>query len=379
MKIVVATTGRFHLLDLARELSARGHRVTLFSCVPPRRAAMYGLPRKCYRYHLLLIAPLYVLQRVTPAPLRATVNQWMCRAADWLVCRALEPCDVFVGLSGAYVDAARVARKKYGAKVLIERGSRHILDQRRILQALRGSSSRVEQVTTETVNREMAGYEVADLIAVPSRQVEESFLQEGVPASRLFRNAYGVDLHMFSPTVAPSIAVPTIIFAGAWSMRKGVDVLVRAWRLLGNVRLMHVGAVVDAPLPEDDGFEHVDPVPQWMLREYYAKAHLFVMASREEGLALVQAQALACGLPVVCTERTGGADLRAAVLDPQMIQVVPSEDSAALVAAIGRLLPIAVGMTGMRDLLGEKGRETLSWTAYGRRYSERLERLVAEA
>jgi len=36
---------------------------------------------------------------------------------------------------------------------------------------------------------------------------------------------------------------------------------------------------------------------------------VFVMASIEEGLAMVQVQALACGLPLICTTNTGGEDL----------------------------------------------------------------------
>ena len=33
------------------------------------------------------------------------------------------------------------------------------------------------------------------------------------------------------------------------------------------------------------------------------------MSSIEEGMAMVQMQALACGLPLICTTNTGGEDL----------------------------------------------------------------------
>ena len=61
--------------------------------------------------------------------------------------------------------------------------------------------------------------------------------------------------------------------------------------------------------PNSERFVHYDFVPQWRLGEFYAQAHVFAIASKEEGLALVQLQALASGLPLVCTDRTGGGDL----------------------------------------------------------------------
>jgi len=36
---------------------------------------------------------------------------------------------------------------------------------------------------------------------------------------------------------------------------------------------------------------------------------VFCLASIEEGLAMVQPMAMACGLPVICTTNTGGADI----------------------------------------------------------------------
>ena len=40
-----------------------------------------------------------------------------------------------------------------------------------------------------------------------------------------------------------------------------------------------------------------------------SRSHVMVLPSIEEGLALVQAQALACGCPVIGTRHTGAEDL----------------------------------------------------------------------
>jgi len=99
------------------------------------------------------------------------------------------------------------------------------------------------------------------------------------------------------------------------------------------------------------------------------------MPSREEGLALVLIQALSCGLPVVCTDRTGGEDLVDLVRDKSLLTVVPAGDTQALATAIKEMLPTALALTGKRNLLREGARRQLSWQAYGERYAAELERV----
>jgi glycosyltransferase involved in cell wall biosynthesis len=291
---------------------------------------------------------------------------------DSLVASILEPCNVFIGMSGLCVKSAEAAKRKYGAKVFIERGSRHILSQKEILDAIRAPAGRKTTVPDYAVRRELASYEIADIIVVPSRHAKRSFIERGVTLEKLFRNPYGVDLSMFPPTPAPSPDPPTVIYVGSWSLRKGCDVLTEAWQKLKGVKLIHVGPYGDEPIPRESGFQHYGPVDQERLADFYAKAHVFAIASREEGLSLVQAQALACGLPVVCTDRTGGEDLSEFLDDPSSITVVSIEDSDSLANAIHESLDRACRMNGVRDLLGQ-AREKLSWRAYGERYDRALQ------
>ena len=180
---------------------------------------------------------------------------------------------------------------------------------------------------------------------------------------------------MFPSTSSPSPCPLRIIFIGNWSYRKGVDILVKAWKALEGVELIHVGSIGDAPLPSCAGFMHYDPVDQAKLHKYYGMAHLFVLASREEGMALVQAQALSCGLPLVCTDRTGGEDLQQYIDDPNMIQVVPSDDVESLVRAIKYLIPVTMAKKGRRELMKDK--YSLSWKRVAVRYAEHLSVCIA--
>jgi starch synthase len=368
--IAIVTTGRFHVLDLARELSALGHDVALYSFVPRRRAEQFGLPRQCHRSVLPWVLPLIAAQRQVPKAWGNRLDILLQQVVDGLVARFLEPCDVFIGMSGLCVRSAQVARKKYGAKVFLERGSRHILSQKEILEAIPGMAR--PAVPEFNVHRELWGYNFCDVVSIPSRHVERSFLERGFPPEKLFRNPYGVDLTMFPPTPTPGNKVPALVFAGTWSLRKGCDVLAKAME--GQPwRLMHVGSVGDAPLPKLANFESLGMVPQSKLAEVYAQTDALVHPSREEGLSVVQAQALACGLPLVCTDRTGGEDLAELLDDPSWVTVVPPDDVMALRAGIEQALARVGTQTGVRNILGE-GRERLSWRAYGERYNQKLKR-----
>ena len=163
---------------------------------------------------------------------------------------------------------------------------------------------------------------------------------------------------------------PTVLFVGGWSIRKGADVLVEAIRKLGGVRLLHVGGIVDVPFPDDPRFEHVDPVPQWRLTEYYRRAHAFALASREDGFGMVLSQALASGLPVVSTDMTGGSDLRLTPALADRIAVPPVGDADAMARALQIMIDRA--LAGQVPQLADADRNLLSWSAYGARYAREL-------
>lgn len=366
----MASAGRFHLLDLARELDQLGVETTFYSYVPNARARKFGLPDRCQRGLLPFVAPLVLWQNCFGNFQPALRERLMVHALNRLVVLRLKPCDVFVCMSGLFLEAASYAKRAFGAQIWLERGSRHILSQVAILK-----DCGVKHLPSEfIVERELAGYELADRIVVPSSHVADSFQQQDFRLlPKLFVNPYGVDLDQFPQHRLHSTVEPkTVLFVGSWSRRKGADLLVNAIRKLDGVRLLHVGAIVDVPFPVgDESFVHVAPVPQWRLQEYYRKAHAFVLASREEGLALVQLQALASGLPLVCTTRTGGADLQLSRALADRISVVLPDDGDALARALRDTLEHLSAGDGFGELSPES-RSLLSWQSYGRRYYQEL-------
>lgn len=369
LNIAIATNQRFHVLDLARELHALGHHVRFYSYVPRARARRFGLPDECHVPLLPLVLPAVAWQRLMPRLMPRMRERVLFALLNRAVIMRLHPCDVFICMSGIYLEAARFAKNRYGAAIWLHRGSRHILSQDEILAAVPGA----ERPSPFAIRRELEGYVLADRIVIQAAHVEESFRRDRAAHAKLFRNPTGTDLSMF-PVRSDKLVLESfsILYVGTWSLQKGCDILTKAVGQVASARLKHVGAIGDYKFPSRHSqFLHVDPVPQIELAEFYSEADLFVQASRQEGLSAVLMQALASGLPLVCTDRTGGADLAHTPALAARITVVPHDDVGALTDAIarwrdrwreGKKLPP----------LSEADRETLSWAAYARRYSNEL-------
>jgi glycosyltransferase involved in cell wall biosynthesis len=372
LRIALATAGRFHLLDLARELDALGQPVRFYSHVPRDRAARFGLRPEVQVGLLDRVWPWVGLQRLFPnvSPDRVEAGLW--NALDRALEARLERCDVLIAMSGMYLEALEAARRRFGCKIVLVRGSKHILAQDEILARTPGA----ERPSRLSIERELAGYAMADMIAVPSRHAARSFERDPAALAKLKVNPYGVDLSQF-PLLPrrPPTATPTLVFAGLWCLRKGCDLLEQAIRADVRFRLIHVGSIGDYPFPHPHPrFRHIPKVDQSALSGIYREADAFVQPSREEGLSNVITQAVASGLPVLCTDATGGEDLRHTPTLEDRIAVVRSESLEALVAGLDRLACRLREGPAFAEL-AESDREALSWRAFARRYVQNLRAL----
>ena len=154
LQIAIATAGRFHLLDLARELHALGHHVRFYSYVPRARARRFGLPDECHVPLLPLVIPAVAWERIAPRLTPRMRERALYALLNRAVIMRLHPCDVFICMSGIYLEAARFAKNRYGAAIWLERASRHILSQDEILAAVPGA----ERPSPFAIRRELAGY-----------------------------------------------------------------------------------------------------------------------------------------------------------------------------------------------------------------------------
>lgn len=382
MKVVVSVMGRFHAFDLAAQLERRGHLERLVTSLPRARAARYGIPAE--RVSSVLSNEL--LRRAWWRLPRALRDRWdarlrLCEHFDARAARRLRPgADLLVGWSGATLQALRRAAQ-LGMATIAERGSSHVLYARELLTEeyeKHGLPARVAH--PGVVERELAAYDQADRVAVPSSFVKRTFLERGFPESKLIHVPYGVSISGFSP---PSEREPVfrIVHCGRVNLRKGCHYLLQAFHelRLPGAELVFVGTLE----PEMDAFVRrwgspavtfSGAVPQAELPAHYRRAAVFCLASVEEGLAMVLAQAMACGLPVVATRNTGAEDL---VSEGREGFVVPIRD----VEALKQKLLWLYENREARQAMGREARRRVEsgfgWDDYGERvtraYAELLE------
>jgi phosphatidylinositol alpha-mannosyltransferase len=164
---------------------------------------------------------------------------------------------------------------------------------------------------------------------------------------------------------------PTVLFVGRLEARKGLLYLVRAFLRLKPaypaLRLVVVGrdhrnlrdramGLVPPRLRPDLLF--VGSVPQDDLASYYASADVFCAPSLGgESFGIVLVEAMASGVPVVCSDIGGYRDL---VHDGTEGLLVPPRDPVALATAIGMLLD----NPARRAAMGEAGRVTATQYAW---------------
>src|SRR5262249_51424864 len=98
--------------------------------------------------------------------------------------------------------------------------------------------------------------------------------------------------------------------------------------------------------------------------------------SRQDGFGLVLCQALASGLPVVCTDRTGGLDLAQLPGLSRLIRVVPTEDAQALRRALMETIDDARQETGK---ITEAERQMLGWRRYASQHLQLINELLGQA
>ena len=312
MIVNVGSLGRFHTFDLARQMYRLGELGSMYTAYPKWKVDHF--PRERVRTFPWWMMALSTASRIGGTGLTRWLNWRAIDSFDHWVESQLQPCDVYHCLSACGLRTHRVARQRYGALTVCDRGSSHIVYQDRILQEEHERwGLPYKHIDERVIAKEQQEYAECDIITVPSTFAYKSFVSEGISEKKLRTIFYGVDLELFRPVKKKDEAF-RVIYVGAVSLRKGLLYLLEALEpLLGEIEVWVIGTVTPEIKPLLSGYEgrvhFTGPIPRSDLYKYYGQGSVFVLPSLEEGLALVQAQAMACGLPVIATKNTGAEDL----------------------------------------------------------------------
>lgn len=221
-----------------------------------------------------------------------------------------EGCDIFHGWNSQCLFSLREAQRR-GIVTVVERSSSHILTQMELIkEEYETHDIRLKPELDVVIERCLKEYEVADYISVPSRFVYDSFLKRSFDRKRLILIPLGIEIEKYQPGEKKD-RIFRVLFMGQVSLRKGVQYLLKAFSelKLKNAELLLIGGIgkdVKRIFKEYEKKVNLKHIP-WSndLGSICQQSSIFVSPSIEEGSALVNYIAMACGLPVITTFNSG--------------------------------------------------------------------------
>src|SRR5260370_17666674 len=217
-------------------------------------------------------------------------------------------------------------------------------------------------------------YELADLLLVLSEKAEETFRFAGFPKRKLFRMSRGVNVDRFHPGKRPQIF--RALFVGALIKRKGVHLLLEAWKAL-NLRRAELWL---AGYPHAEIEPYLKDLPGSVkilgfnerVEELYRQSSVFVFPSECEGSAKATYEAAASGLAQITTRESGDV-----VVDGLNGIIIPPKNCEAICEALLTLYK----NPDFAERLGNAGRERaveqFTWGHFRRRVLEAYRAAIA--
>lgn len=224
-------------------------------------------------------------------------------------------------------------------------------------------------------------YEEADYILCPSDFVRNSFLSKGFSPSKLLKVNFGF------PPVEVEVAKEKyknretfrVLYVGQLNYRKGLHYAIEAFK---KVKHPKKEFVIVGPETSVTGLEKTS-IPAEVtftgalkgeeLKQQYREASCFVLPSLEEGLALVQCEALSFGLPLLITTNTGGADL---ITDGVEGFIVPPCDADALQQRLQQMADSPELLSKMSTAASVTAKKLGSWDLAAKNLIDQLRPLI---
>lgn len=380
MRVALSVGGKFQAFHLAQELQRHGYLFRLITTYFGYNARGMQIDR---RRVVTNIGPELWFRIPTKIPL---LNRWISGEArkftsfDQWASRWIDGADLVVAWAGFGLATLRRART-LGMKTVVERASTHRTFQRELLEEEYARQRMKRSFDRYLEERDLAEYEVADYISVPSHFALQSFIAKGVAPEKLSCIPFGVSLQEFR-RIPKEDRTFRVLFVGAASFRKGLHYLLEA---VSDLRLPNFETWIIASVSDEikplmskyrHSFRHLGTVPFLELYRYYSQASVFVLPSIEEGLALTLLQAMACGLPVICTPNTGGEDV---VRDGLEGFVVPPRDPKAIRERIRHLYENERVRDRMAEAAFTRVRDEFSWGQYAAQMIRFYKRVLGQA
>jgi glycosyltransferase involved in cell wall biosynthesis len=261
-------------------------------------------------------------QKLAPIPQRLLGRRNACRLHDVLTANLLkrwkESFDVVHTWPLAAELTLGVARERgwLGVREAPNTHTGHAFDV--VAKEHQALGIQQERDNTHTFNarvleREMREYDVASLVLAPSELAIDTFVQLGVPRSKLALKSYGFDPLRYKSTAGTHTNnALTFSFVARCEPRKGLHLGLEAWQRSGisdRSKFRVTGRFVPRyrerilPLLQHQNVSVHDFISD--LRPLYAATDILVLPSIEDGSALVTYEAQASGCALLASDAAG--------------------------------------------------------------------------
>jgi glycosyltransferase involved in cell wall biosynthesis len=383
-KVTVSCGTKFHSDHVAHQLS----RHQLLEEVLTSHPAKYYLNRvPLEKKYVKFLPPVFLLgygfRKILGGSNRITnwLNYRLPLVYDKLAARKVKKDGVLLTWAWSGLNTIKAVKKGKGIAIVEECGSFSRFQNEILADEYMRLGLEFNQSTPQfIVERQMEEALLADYLLCPSNHVANSFIQYGIPKEKCKIIPYGANIRQFKP-VARERDKFTILFVGTVGVRKGLFYLFQALEELHDkfdFECIIIGGLEDAFKPVFEKyrhlFEYLPHVPHHDLVNYYNRASVFVFPSIDEGMALVQLEALACGVPVICTPNSGGDSV---IEEGEEGYVVPIRNHEMIVERLKVLLENPALVKMMSQKARQKALQC-SWETYGNHLVKFIENISAK-
>lgn len=323
-----------HFAQLVQETKRRGHLARYYNAAPHPDDEEKGRA---------VSTPLFSwMHRWTPVRYSTSWSSYLKNECfDRRVAAALaEPTERFMGFAGQALHSFRRARETGVQTLELVSVNSHVDNVWRLHRRAAADTGIHDTWLNGTQRRKiLAEYEMADRIFVHSEYTRTSFLDAGIPNSKLERTILTVDPRFRPAPSRRSNDRFRVVYVGRLDATKGIPLLLDAFHQLpGPAELTLVGGWATTRMRRY--MEHWqakeprlriapgDPLP------VLQRANVFVHPSYEDGFGYAPQEALACNVPVIVTEDTG---MKESVVDGHNGFIIPTGDGDALLDRLHQL------------------------------------------
>ena len=233
--------------------------------------------------------------------------------------------------------------------------------------------------SAEKCERKTRELELAELVICPSEFVKNTLPEPKQRDLRCVVAPFGSPAVEFEPARSEHGRPLRLLFAGTLTQRKGLADLFSAMKMLHStkVELVVMGSLLRPLAWYQDQYRHFiyePPRPHAEVLELMRSCDVLVLPSIVEGRALVQQEAMACGLPLIVTPNAGGEDL---INQAETGFLVPIRAPDKIAEAIDWFAANRAHLSGMRIAAHKRARE-LTWQSYGDRIVAAARELMSE-